>query len=306
MNYTLRHLRYFVAAGEHGSISAAAESLNVAQPSIASAINHLEKELEVDLFLRKQSMGVTLTQAGTMIFTEARNLLSHAGDFGAFSTNISEEITGEIHVASFVNIAPVYLAEILRSFQDKYPGVTVRTYIGNQQEVLGGIQSGQHEIALTFDLSLTDDYLIDVVSVLPPQLVVHAAHPLAGAKSADIADVISEPFILLDLPHSRDYFFSLFSEVGLRPRQTIELASFETIRTFVGNGLGFSLLNLQPRNATNYDGTKVQYIPIKSPVRPLKICCVRLQRTVHRRACLAFIEHVRGFFESEVNAEHVA
>lgn len=299
MNYTLRHLRYFVAAGEFGSISAAAKNLNVAQPSIASAINHIEQELDVDLFLRKQSHGVTLTKAGTMIFAEARNLLSHAGDFDTFSTNVAEAITGEIHVASFVNIAPVYLAGILRSFKDKYPGVSVRTYIGNQQEVLGGIQDGHHEIALTFDLSLTDEYHIDVVHVLPPQLVVHAGHRLASAKSADIADVIDEPFVYLDLPYSRDYFFSLFSDFGMRPRQSIALASFETIRTFVGNGLGFSLLNLQPRNATNYDGTKVQYIPIKSTMRPLKICCVRLRRTVYRRACLAFINHVREFFEEE-------
>ncbi|MDC1287646.1 LysR family transcriptional regulator [Gammaproteobacteria bacterium] len=302
MNYTLRHLRYFVAAGELGSISAAAEAMNVSQPSIASAINHLEQELEVGLFLRKQSMGVTLTPAGSMIFTEARNLLSHAGDFGAFSTNIADEISGEIHIASFVNLAPVYLAGILRTFQDKHPGVTVRTYIGNQEEVLNGIKRGHHEIALAFDLSLTDEFLIDVVYELSPQLVVHSEHRLADAKMANISDVIDEPFIYLDMPHSRNYFFSLFSDVGLRPRQTTAVASFETIRTFVGNGLGFSVLNLQPRNATNYDGTKVRYIPIRGAVRPLRICCVRMQRTVHRRACLAFIDHVRNFFKSEVNA----
>lgn len=299
MNYTLRQLRYFVAAGEKGSISAAAESLNIAQPSIAAAINHLETELEVDLFLRKQSSGVTLTQAGSVIFTEARNLLSHATDFDAFSANVADEVTGEIQVASFVNIAPVYLAGVLRSFQDKYPGVTVHAYVGNQQEVLTGIQNGKYEIALTFDLSLTDEYQIDVVYELPPQIVVHENHPLVGQKTAEISDVISEPFVYLDLPHSRDYFFSLFSDCGLRPRQTIAMASFETIRTFVGNGLGFSLLNLQPQNATNYDGTKVHYIPIKSKLRPLRICCVRLQRTIHRRACLAFIEHVREFFSED-------
>ncbi len=299
MNYTLRQLRYFVAAGELGSISAAAKSLNVAQPSIAAAINHLEMELDIDLFLRKQSQGVTLTKGGTMVLAEARNLLSHAEDFDTFSTNVAEEITGEIHVASFVNIAPVYLAGILRSFREKHPGVSVRTYVGDQREVLDGIQDGRYEIAITFDLSLSDEYLIDVVHVLPPQLVVHENHRIAGDNSAEIKDVIDEPFVFLDLPHSREYFFSLFSESGIRPRQTIPSASFETIRTFVGNGLGYSILNLHPRNATNYDGTKVQYVPIGTPVRPLKVCCVRLQRTVYRRACLAFIDHVREFFSAE-------
>lgn len=298
MKYSLRHIRYFVSAAEAGSISEAARALNIAQPSVSTAISHLEDQFGVRLFLRKPSHGVELTPAGTQLLKEARSLLNHAVDFEAIATDLSDSVTGEIHVATFVNIAPVYMAGIIRTFQERHPRVSVRVHVGNQQEILDGIQSGKYEMALTFDLGLTNEYSIDVISELSPQLVIPANHRLAGNTTASLSDVASETFIYLDLPHSREYFFSLFRDVGLRPQQSVAVASFETIRTFVGNGLGFSILNLVTKNVTNYDGTRVLYVPLSESVRALKICCVRSERGTYRQACLAFIDHVRSYFEN--------
>ena len=298
MKYSLRHLQYFVAAAEANSISEAARTLNVAQPSVSTAISHLEAQFGIGLFLRKPSQGVRLTSTGTRLLKEARNLLNQAADFEAMAIDMADAVSGEIHVASFVNIAPVYMAPILRTFQERYPKVVVRMYVGNQQEVLEGIQSGAYELALTFDLALTNEYRIDIITELPPQIIIPITHPLANRKSVSLTEIASEPFIYLDLPHSREYFFSLFDNLGLRPQQTIAVASFETIRTFVGNGLGYSLLNLVTKNVTNYDGTKVRYVPLTDPARSLKICWLRPKQTTYRRACLAFVEHVNDFFEN--------
>ena len=296
MKYTLRHLRYFVAAADHGSISEAARALNVSQPSVSTAISHLENQYGLAVLRRKKSMGVSLTPAGATLLREARMLLDHASDFDAIATSVADEVSGEVRVSTFVNIAPVYMAGIIRSFHEKYPNVKVITHIGNQREVLESIQSGRFEIAVTFDLSLSDEYKIDVVHSLPPQLVLHRYHRIADQASASLREVIDEPFIYLDLPYSRDYFFSLFERHGLRPRETIPVASYETIRTFTGNKLGYSLLNLVPKNATNYDGTQVTYVPLKGSHRPLKLCCIRLRRNIYRRAVLAFISHVQDYF----------
>jgi DNA-binding transcriptional LysR family regulator len=296
MKYTLRQLRYFVSASDHGSITNAAKALNVSQPSVSTAIIHLESEYGLAVFMRKRSLGVELTPAGAILLREARMLLDHASDFDAIATNVADEISGEVRVSSFVNIAPIYLAGIIRSFLEKYPNVNIVTHIGNQQEVLESIKSGRFEIAVTFDLALTNEYKIDIVNELPPRLVVHRGHKVASRSSASLRDVIDEPFIFLDLPYSRDYFFSLFEGQGLRPTQTIQVASYETIRTFVGNGLGYSLLNLVPQNATNYDGTQVSYVPLEGANRPLKMCCVSLRRQTYRRVVLAFINHVKEYF----------
>ena len=296
MHYTLRHLRYFVATADTSSISNAARQLNVAQPSVSAAVDHLEEQFGIQLFLRKRSQGVKLTAAGRELLKEARGLLKHVEDFDALATNLVDEVAGEIHLACFVNIASVYLAGILRSFYERYPKVIVRCYVGDQGDILNGIDSGLYEMALTFDLDISSQHHLDVMTELPPKVVLPADHKLASRKAVSLKSVNTEPFIVLDLPHSRNYYYSLFQTSDLRPSQTIPVASFETIRTFVGNGLGYSLLNLETRNATNHDGTKVRHVPLKGRHRPLLLGCLRLSSAVPRPACVAFAEHVREFF----------
>ena len=59
MNFTLKHLRYFVAAGETGSVTKAAEAVHVSQPSISAAIAHLEAVFGLQLFIRHHAQGRT-------------------------------------------------------------------------------------------------------------------------------------------------------------------------------------------------------------------------------------------------------
>lgn len=296
MRYTLRQLNYFVATADYGSISEAARILNVSQPSISNAILQLEKQYNIVLFIRQNSAGVSLTPSGDILLREARNILAQAEDFEAIATSVVNEVAGELKIACFINIAPVYMANLIRSFQDRYPKVSVELTVGNQNDVFEAIESGRYELAVTFDLDLPHHYRIDFVSIFPPQVVLPPDHQLANADAIDLRDLINENFVYLDLPHSEKYFFSLFEKQGLRPRKTQAVASFETIRSFVGNNLGYSILNLKPHNKTNYDGTKVHYVPLKGAHRPLKLCCVSTKRDVYRRASLAFIEHVKDHF----------
>jgi len=296
MRYTLRQLSYFAATADNGSISKAARFLSVSQPSISSAILQLERQYNVVLFLRHNSAGVTLTPSGEILLREARIILNHAEDFEAIATSVVNDVTGELKIASFINLAPVYMASLVRSFQNRYPGITIDLTIGNQQEVYDSIDSGKYEIALTFDLDLPTHYRSDFITVFPPQAVLSPDHPLANREAVSLDQLVVGNFIYLDLPHSRNYFFSLFERQGLRPLHSQSVGNFETIRSFVGNGLGYSILNLKPLNQTNYDGTRVQYVPLEGSHRPLKLCCISLKRDVYRRAALAFIEHVKDHF----------
>ena len=70
----LRSLRYFCAAAEAGSLTAAAERCHVAQPSISNAVAQLEQEFALRLFSRSKK-GVTLTPEGEAFYQEAARLL---------------------------------------------------------------------------------------------------------------------------------------------------------------------------------------------------------------------------------------
>src|SRR3954447_10680065 len=68
---TLQQLTYFLAAAEHGSFSAAADALHMAQPSLSEQIRRLEAELGVPLFARA-GRGLTLTEAGRLLVPPPR------------------------------------------------------------------------------------------------------------------------------------------------------------------------------------------------------------------------------------------
>ena len=58
MRYTLRQIEYFIATAETGSITLASERVNISQPSISTAIAHLEEELGTQLFVRRHAQGM--------------------------------------------------------------------------------------------------------------------------------------------------------------------------------------------------------------------------------------------------------
>ena len=75
MRFTIKQLEYFVATGETGSIKIAAEKIAISQPSISSAISYLERELQVQLFVRHHAQGLSLTPIGKRIMREAKQFL---------------------------------------------------------------------------------------------------------------------------------------------------------------------------------------------------------------------------------------
>src|SRR5882724_1507991 len=78
MRFTLRQIEYFIATAETGSITLASERLNISQPSISTAISHLELELETQLFVRYHAKGLSLTPAGRALLAEAKRLVDQA------------------------------------------------------------------------------------------------------------------------------------------------------------------------------------------------------------------------------------
>src|SRR5438105_2738274 len=76
---SLKQLSYFLALVDHGSISAAANALNMAQPSLSENIAKLEKELDAQLAIRG-ARGVQMTEAGMALANRSREILKNVQD----------------------------------------------------------------------------------------------------------------------------------------------------------------------------------------------------------------------------------
>lgn len=295
---SLRALQYFLEAARHKSVSAAARKLHISPASVSVAIADLESDLDVQLFVRQPAKGMKLTPAGKVIVAEAHSLLAHADEFQQRAGALGDSIAGELSIACFTNLGPAYFSNLLAQFCELYPSVSIKIYVGDQQEILAGLLGGQFELAVTFDLDIPKNFeWLKLASILP-QAVLPANHELANARRISLKRLASEPLILMDLPHTRDYFMSLFHRLHISPNVRFSSTNFEMVRTLVGNGLGYSILNLVPNSPQTYDGTRVRYIPISDNVRPLEVGCLSVGRVAQRRVAEAFIEQAKIYFSA--------
>ena len=262
--FSLRQLEYFVACVDHGSTADAASALNVSQPTISIAVTKLEDQLGVQLLRRHHSQGVTATASSENILHSARALLAHATDLQNQIMTKGDTISGELKLGSFSTLASSILPRLVNAFSSNHPEIQLKIKEGTQLELLDGLNSGQLEMALLYDLDLPSSIKKTKLTELTPHAVLPPGHALSFHADVDIKDLADEPFILLDVPPSREYFLGLFKSVGLQPNIVHSSPSLELVRGLVGYGLGFSLLVTRPISDMTYDGQNLTIKPLRN------------------------------------------
>jgi DNA-binding transcriptional LysR family regulator len=296
MSFTLRQIAYFAAAAEHGSVSAAAKALAVSQPSVSAAIAELETQFGVQLLVRHHAQGVAPTPAGREVLAEARELLAAARGLEARAKGLGQGLEGTLDVGCFITFAPVFVPGLLAGFKAKYPGIAVRLREGHIDEVRAGLESGAQELALMYDMGLGTDIATEPLTALKPYAVLPQRHRLARSERVSLKALAAEPLILLDLPASREYFLSLFLNLGIEPRVGFRTSSYEMVRGMVANGHGYALLNTEPATDITYDGLKVVNRKLAEDAAPTRIVLARLARSRPTRMAEAFAAFAKEHF----------
>lgn len=293
MRFTLRQLAYFVAAGETGSVTQASERVNISQPSISAAILHLEREFGVQLFVRHHAQGLSLTPAGTRFLAAAKAVLQSAHELYDVANEATAAVSGPINLGSFRTHAPLLVPELCKTFLAKHPRAELNVTEGSEASLLEKLRRAQIDLALTYEMHITPDIGFEPLARLPTYALVPAAHDLAARASVRLEELAEEPFILLDLPLSREYFLSLFARAGIAPRIAAHTPSPETLRSYVGSGFGVSLMTARPLNKAAPNGAPLEYVPLEGDHPPMVLGLASLKALRKTRAIEAFEAHCR-------------
>lgn len=191
----LQQVRYFLAAVEHGSFTAAAEALHLAPASVSEAIRRLEAELGLVLFAR-EGRRVRLTDAGGAFVPRARHVLRAVGD--------AEQAMGELRslrggVASFglFRNADYYdLEGIAAGFLAAHPGMRLRLFGQNSAEVADAVRAGVIEAGLVV-LPVPDDELA-LRPLLRDEVLLVSVDPERTRRRMDAGRLVERPLVLYD------------------------------------------------------------------------------------------------------------
>ena len=291
MNYTIKHLQYFVAACEAESVKKAAERLNISQPSVSAAIAHLEGVFGVQLFIRHHAKGLSLTSSGRRLLGRANQLLKHAESLHQYASDLAGSLSGVLDVACFLTLAPVIMPNLIRGFQKNFPRLVVHCHEGDHGKLYRGLLKGDFEIALVYDMGPHSETEFVPILELPPYVILPPRHRLAGEDWVALEDLAEEPLVLLDLPHSRDYFMRLFYRQNLEPNIVYRTTSPDMVRGLVANGLGYALMNARIGLDRALDGRKFAAVGLSGGFEPLRMGVVRITSLGLTRAASTFMDY---------------
>ncbi len=137
----IRVLRYFLAVAKEGSITAAANSLHLTQPTLTRQLQGLEKELNKKLLIRGKYK-VALTKEGILLRKRAQEIIDMVEKTKAEFKSISETITGDIYIGGGETDSMKYIADIIKELQEQYPKIKLHIYSGNAQDVTEKLDRG--------------------------------------------------------------------------------------------------------------------------------------------------------------------
>lgn len=281
LDFTLVQLRYFQEVARRENMTEAAKRLNLTQSAISTAMAQLERTLGIDLFIRQKNRAVVLSSAGKRFLGEVNSFLDAADALGETAQGLSRAMTGRLTVGVFSPIAPVRLPFIHRAFERLYPEVTVDYLEADLGTLQKAVQDGDCEIALMYTLGLSDRFQRYDVDVIRPHAMVSTSHRLVSGLSSThpqgsgaeagveipspapilLAELADDDYIQLDLPFSRQYYDELFRIAGIVPKVRHMFSGYETVRSFVALGHGYTVLN-QSVSAGTYAGTRTVDIPL--------------------------------------------
>ncbi len=258
----LQQLRYFCAACRMRSLSRAAESLHVSQPSVSMAIRELEREFGVSLIARRYQ-GFALTEEGTALWEMAESLLRHADHVQAQMQALGQR-RRPVRLGVPPMIGTVLLPRLYREMDRRCPELLLETEELGTKTLLRDLRENVLDLAfVSHHESLEPDFDALPITTLEIVWCARRSHRLAGQASIAPAQLEGEPLVLFQTGFSlRELVTDAFEKAGVVPRVLHTSEQLSTVESLIRSGTasGFLLRPLACGDAS------LAAIPLTPPV----------------------------------------
>lgn len=136
-----RVLQYFLAIAREETISKAAESLHITQPTLSRQMKELEEQLGKQLFIRGNRK-INLTEEGILLRQRAEEIISLVEKTESEIMHSDTTISGDIYIGSGETEGMRILAKVIDTCHKEYPKIKFHLYSGNSQDVVEKIENG--------------------------------------------------------------------------------------------------------------------------------------------------------------------
>ena len=256
----LRHLRYFVAVAEAGSLTVAAgKRLHTAQPSLSRQIRDLEYEVGVPL-LSRSVHGVELTPAGRAFLDHARLALTQAEAAAEAARRVAQPAKPVFAIGFLTGQEVDWLPQATKVLRDELLNIEIKVSSDHSATLADDLQRGKLDIAF-MRREPTPDLEFRLVAREPLVVVLPSDHRLAAREAVDPHDMVGETFIgISEVPRVlRAVIGDYFKRAGIDIVPSLEIDNYAMAISLVASTRGVALL---PASAENFVPWSVVTRPI--------------------------------------------
>lgn len=244
MPFSIRQLRYAIAAADHGSFYRAARALDIEQSTLSRSILKLEGSIGMPIFERSRS-GVTTTLAGSAFIRGAKPMVASADKLVAMMRAAGQGRAGCLRLGHNSSVSAGNLRATMMSWREAHPDVEVECVEADRSVLLAGLDTGEIDIAILMGTVSHDGFRCEPLWSERLLVALPTSHPLAEREIVHWTDLRGERFMLpVADPGTeiRDMLLGRLSMFGAKPDIRMHQSSRETILSVLGGGSGVSIV----------------------------------------------------------------
>jgi len=246
----LRHLRYFIAVAEEGSLTHAAERrLHTAQPSLSRQIRDLELEVGVAL-LARGARGVELTAAGRVFLDHARLALLQIEAAGEAARRVAKPGKSSFVLGFLTGHEVLWLPQALRILREEMPSIDITLSSQASPELAGDLMRGKVDVAFLRREVLAPGLAFKFLIKEPIVAVLPSGHRLAARKTIAPQDIAGEPYIAPTkaAPVLKAVIDAYAAKTGIALKPAYEAENLSMAMSLVESTGGITLLPIYAQN----------------------------------------------------------
>jgi LysR family transcriptional regulator, hca operon transcriptional activator len=246
----LRHLRYFVAVAEEGSLTVAAERrLHTAQPSLSRQIRDLEFEVGVQL-LTRSARGIELTASGRVFLDHARLALAQVEAAGEAARRVAQPAKPTFALGFLTGQEMDWLPEAMRVLRDELPNIEVTVSSQYSPDLATALMRGKLDLAFLRPELQAADLAYKLVTREPLVVVLPSDHRFAARDVISPHDLVGETFITVSqtAPGLRTIIDSYLKQSGIDITPAYEVDNLAMAVSLIASTRGVALLPVYAQN----------------------------------------------------------
>ncbi|EFL49236.1 transcriptional regulator, LysR family [Solidesulfovibrio fructosivorans JJ]] len=237
----LRNLRALVEIVRQGGFTRAARTLFSTQSTVSKAVKQLEEELG-EALLERLGNGVRLTEAGEIVYARAAAMLAEGEHMVAELADLRGLISGRLRLGLPIFGSARLFAPLFAEYRSRHPGVEIELMEQGSARLEQALLAGEVELAVSL-LPVPEAFDWQLVRDDPMMALLWSDHPLAGRKTARLAQFASAPMILFEQGFALNARIETACRArGFEPMTVARSGQVDFIIALVASGLGVALL----------------------------------------------------------------